>query len=431
MKHRSTHARYVALAWLTVAACIAYLCRGTTGIAESAIREDLQLSLKQSGWFMGAFFWSYAVFQVPGAWVSERFGTRIAMSGFAILWSAAMLLTGAASEFGLLIIAQLALGAAQAGVLPASCNSIGHWMPISQRSTACGILGAGMQVGAIAASSLAAVMLTSMSWRWLFVIFAFPGIAWTIGFLSRFRDNPAKVLSADSSELELIRSGRRTDDVASDANGTELEKLIVLVKTPAIHWLCAQQVCRSAGYMFFASWFPTFLQVTRGVTVEKSGYLQSIVLVGALTGVLCGGMLTDWVWQRTGSLRLSRSGIGAAALGACSVVILVAWFASSVNVAVALLALGAFLAAIAGPCTLTAAIDIGGSRVPQVFGLINMTGNFSAALSPVLIGILFQLTSDWNFILLLFAAVFMAGAVSWGFVHPQSFTMTQAAANKS
>ena len=196
-----------------MAAGLAYLCRNAIGVAESTIREELGLTLEQSGWFMGAFFWTYAIFQVPSGWFSERLGTRIALSIFTLGWSAAMLGIGIAPGFWLLIVAQLTMGIAQAGLFPATCNSIGHWMPLAQRSFACGIVAAGMQVGAIAASGLTGAMMAPFGWRLVFVAFALPGFLWTIGFFVRFRDDPAEVLPPDSSELALIRSGRSTDDV--------------------------------------------------------------------------------------------------------------------------------------------------------------------------------------------------------------------------
>ena len=417
---RHTTVRYHALAWLTAAAALAYFCRNAIGVAESAIREELGLTLQQSGWFMGAFFWTYAILQVPSGWFSERFGTRIALSVFTLGGSAAMLGIGLAPGFWLLIVAQLAMGVAQAGLIPASCNSIGHWMPLSQRSLACGILAAGMQVGAIEASGLTGISIALLGWRWVFVAFALPGIVWTFGFFAWFRDHPTDVLPPESSELALIRAGRGTNHSDLGTDTGELMELLAIARNPTMWWLCGQQVCRSAGYMFFASWFPTFLQVTRGVSVELSGYLQGVVLAGALLGAIFGGLLTDWIWRRTGNLRVSRSGVGALSLGLCAIVILGAWFVESTEIAVALLAFGAFCAACAGPCAFAAAIDIGGPRVPQVSGLMNMFGNFAAAACPVLVGKLFQLTENWNLILLLFAGVYLAGAISWGLVNPQA-----------
>ncbi|MCA9012234.1 MAG: MFS transporter, partial [Planctomycetaceae bacterium] len=227
----------------------------------------------------------------------------------------------------------------------------------------------------------------------------------------------------NADELALVRAGRESNDrdqvdgkpVISDNDSFDL---LTVACSPAMLWLCGQQICRASGYMFFASWFPTFLQETRGVSVAKSGYLQGLVFAGTLAGCIFGGIMTDWIWRRTGGLSLSRSAVGAASLGACSFLILVAWFVKSPELAVALLTLGSFFAALAGPAAFAAVIDIGGPRVPQVFGLMNMIGNFAAAACPFVVGKLFELTTNWNLVLLLFAGVYFAGAVCWVFVNP-------------
>lgn len=431
--------RYQVVAWLTGAAALSYLSRSVVSVAESTIRNDLGLTLDQSGWFMGSFFWTYAIFQIPSGWFAERSGTRIALSVFAICWSVATIGIGVTYGFWLLIAAQLIMGIAQAGIFPASCNSIGHWTPLSQRSMSCGILTAGMQVGAITASAVAGILILQFGWRWVFVAFGLPGIFWAVGFLLSFRDHPEECPAVNPGELELIRAGReateaiKSDELVShadpnDSNPYRVDSslkvnqqngLLSIMLSPAMLFLCGQQICRASGYMFFASWFPTFLQETRKVSVAQSGYLQGLVFAGTLAGCLFGGMLTDWIWRRTGGLRLSRSGVGAASLGACSLLILAAWFVKSPELAVGLLTLGAFFAALAGPCAFAATIDIGGSRVPQVFGLMNMVGNLAAAACPVIVGKLFQMTANWNFVLLLFAGVYFTGAVCWVLVNPR------------
>ncbi|GAA4445578.1 MFS transporter [Novipirellula rosea] len=415
-----TTIRYRTLTWLTLAAAIAYLCRNAVGVAESTVREDLGFTLEQSGWFMGAFFWTYSLFQVPSGWLAERWGTRFTLSLFAFAWSVATFGIGVAPGFGLLIVAQLVMGVAQAGIFPASCNSIGHWMPLGQRSLSCGILAAGMQGGAILASALTGLLIAPLGWRWVFVGFAVPGILWTIGFYLRFRNDPSQDSRVNDSELALIQAARSPAIDPAAANSiSEWRELLAIARSPVMFWLCGQQICRGSGYMFFASWFPTFLQETRGVSVAESGYLQGLVLAGTLTGSIFGGTLVDWIWRRTGSLRLSRSGVGATFLAACAVLIVAAWFVQSAVLAVALLSLGSFLAALAGPCAFAATIDIGGPRVPQVFGLMNMVGNLAAAACPILVGWLFQWTSNWNLVLLMFAGVYLVGAICWVFVNPQ------------
>lgn len=414
-----TTVRYRVLAWLTLAAALSYLCRSAVSVAESTVRSDLGLTLQESGWFMGAFFWTYGIFQVPCGWFSERVGTRVALAVFAAGWSLATIGISIAPGFWLLIVAQLIMGVAQAGVFPAACNSIGHWMPLAQRSLGCGVFTAGMQVGAIIASVTVGDLMLALGWRWVFVAFALPGIVWAVGFYSWFRDRPEQTAAVDSDELALIQTGRPVNDVQQQVTNRDGVGLLTIAFSPVMLWLCGQQICRASGYMFFASWFPTFLQETRGVSVAQSGYLQGLVFTGTLAGCIFGGVMTDWIWRRTGGLRLSRSGVGAAALGACSMLILTAWFVENAWLAMALLTLGAFFAALAGPAAFAATIDIGGARVPQVFGLMNMVGNFAAAACPSVIGKLFEVTANWNLVLLLFAGVYLVGAICWLFVNPQ------------
>ena len=127
-------------------------------------------------------------------------------------------------------------------------------------------------------------------------------------------------------------------------------------------------------------------------------------------------MPADWIWKRTGSLRLSRSGVGAAFLLACAILILLAWFVKNTYLAVTLLSLGSLLAAMAGPCATAATIDIGGRHVPQVYGIMNMTGNFAAAACPILVGELFEWTSNWTIVLVVFAVIYLIGSICWALV---------------
>ena len=411
-----TWVRYRALAWLLTAAALAYLGRNAVGVAESTIREELGLSLLQSGWFMGAFFWTYALLQVPAGLIAHRWGTRLALTGFVLAWSTATLALGVAPGLWLLLIAQLVMGAAQAGAFPASCSSVSHWIPLAQRSLACGILATGMQLGAILSGTLTGQLIEPIGWRWVFIVYSIPGFLWAVGFWLRFRDDPHQHPTVNQSELEIIAGDQTSEDNATEK--IEPTPWAAIARSTTMWFLCGQQICRAAGYMFFASWFPTFLQETRGLSVEDSGYLQALVFAGTLTGSLIGGMLTDWIWRRTNSMRISRNGVGATFLMGCAVLILGAWFVQSVALAVTLLTLGAFFAAIAGPCAISATIDIGGDHVPQVFGIMNMVGNFAAASCPILIGMLFDWTANWNVVLVVFAAVYTLGAFCWILVDP-------------
>lgn len=411
---RPTRVRYQVVGLLTIAATVAYVARNAVGVAESTIRDDLGLSLRQSGWFMGAFFWSYALLQVPGGVFAQRHGTRVALTLLAVAWSSAALGIGLAGGLGVLIAAQLVMGAAQAGLFPAACYSISHWSPLSSRSFFCGCLSTGMQIGAITASLLTGPLILWVGWRITFAVYAVPGFLWAMSFWWRFRNAPDLDPAVNEQERQLICQDHLQRDVQREKAAPTPWRAIIT--SPSIWFLCGQQMCRAAGYMFFASWFPTFLQETRDVSVKDSGYLQAVVFTGTLVGCVCGGLLTDWIWRRTGNLRLSRSGVGATFLLSCAALIALAWSVDDTVLAVGLLALGALSSALCGPCSYSAAIDLGGDHVPQVFGLMNMAGNLAAAACPILVAELFDWTSDWRVVLIGFAGIYVIGAACWALV---------------
>lgn len=423
----ATGVRYRVLVLLTLAAAISYLVRNAVSVAESTIRKELELSIAQSAWFMGSFYWSYALCQVPSGWLSQRWGTRAALGLFAVLWSLAALMFKVSPGLWLLVIAQLLMGIAQAGVFPASCSAIASWMPLSRRSISCAVLASGMQVGAILASFLTGSLLASLGWRNLFVLYALPGFVWAGWFWWQYRNSPAADPQVNTAELAIIQQD--SDQVLAKTHepspaptrrtAQTSAPWLAMVRNQTLWLLCGQQTARAAGYMFFASWFPTFLQQTRGVSINQSGMLQGLVFAGTLMGSLCGGWITDWIFKRTTNLRLSRSLVGFAALASCGGLILAAWFIEDVTLAVLLMAAGSVCAALAGPCAFSATIDVGGQHVPQVFGTMNMAGNIAAALCPVVVAAIFSWTGNWNLVLLLFAFTYVCGALCWLGIDPR------------
>ncbi len=141
---RPSVVRFAVLAWLCAAAALAYVSRNAIAVAESTVRGDLGLTKEQSGWLMSAFFISYAVFQIPGAWVGQRFGARPALPAFAVAWSLATAAMAAGSFF-MLIVSRVAKGLSQAVSCPWAArreplSRAGWWWPSAgagcSRSTA-------------------------------------------------------------------------------------------------------------------------------------------------------------------------------------------------------------------------------------------------------------------------------------------------------
>src|SRR5690349_9848290 len=104
MPQRIRH-RVVFLAFLT--SVLLYLDRFVLTYVERIIRLDLGLTEKQIGWGLSAFFWSYALFQVPSGLLTDRYGPRRMLTIYILLWSAGTALMGWMNGFAMLIAVRL------------------------------------------------------------------------------------------------------------------------------------------------------------------------------------------------------------------------------------------------------------------------------------------------------------------------------------
>src|SRR5262245_9793011 len=195
---RPTLVRFAVLTWLCGAAALAYVSRNAIAVAESSMRADLGLTKDQSGWLMSAFFISYAVCQIPGAWVGQRFGARHALPAFALAWSVATAAMAAGGLF-MLIVARVVKGVAQAGLFPVSTGVIAKWFPKNNQAFATGALASFMSVGGAVGAALTGWLVLDIGWRWMFALYSLPGLFWAVWFWKWFRNAPREHRSVNAA----------------------------------------------------------------------------------------------------------------------------------------------------------------------------------------------------------------------------------------
>jgi len=432
---RPSLVRFAVLGWLCGAAALAYVSRNAIAVAESTVRGDLGLSKEQSGGLISVFFLSYAVCQIPGAWFGQRFGARRSLPAFALAWSLATAAT-AASGYGSVIVARAMQGLAQAGLFPVCTGVVANWFPKTNRAFATGALASFMSVGGAAGAALTGWLVGAIGWRWMFVLYSLPGLLWAAWFWKWFRETPPEHRAVNAAERQLIAGvltpSKETTCPAAPAP-TRGERAcpaptpwLQLFSSPAMWCICGQQFFRAAGYMFFTSWFATYLQETHGVTIVTSGVLTMLPLLSVVAGSLAGGAISDAVLRRTSSRRLARRGLAACSLGLCAVLTMSAYFFTDALGAVLIISAGSFFAAVAGPCGYTITIDMGGEHIPTVNSVMNMAGNIGAMLFPLAVPWLLRQTGSWNAVLLCFGALYVAGALCWAGLKPEGDVFAQA-----
>jgi len=422
---RPTSTRYQVVALLCAAAIIAYLSRNCLSVAQGKISEELSIPLVPMGWVMGTFFWSYALGQIPAGWLGHVWGSRGALAVYAAVWSLACGAMGLASGFWMLVAVQFVFGLGQAGLFPCAAAVISHWLPASRRAMSSGLLAGSQSLGGALGSALTGGLLAGVlfglqipawTWRGVYALYALPGLLWAVLFLIWFRDRPTEHRRVNQAELAIIAAAVAQRPSDADRTGTPWSAVVSSLDM----WLIfGQQFFRAAGYIFFATWFPKFLQETRGVSLEAAGALTALPLLAVVAGSPSGGLVVDYLWNRTGSRRLSRQVVAVGAMLVSAACIAAAYFIADAVPAVLVISAGSFAAGFGGSCGYTVTIEKAGRHVAPIFGAMNMCGNIGAAICPVVVAWIAERTGQWNLVLLFFVAVYLGAAGCWSLLNPE------------
>jgi ACS family glucarate transporter-like MFS transporter/ACS family D-galactonate transporter-like MFS transporter len=181
-----------------------------------------------------------------------------------------------------------------------------------------------------------------------------------------------------------------------------------------------QQFCRAAGYIFFASWFATYLQEARGMALVKSAWLTTLPLLADVLGGFSGGVISDTLLRRTQSRRIARQGMAMTALLLCAVLIFVAWNVSDPVLAVVVISAGMYCAGLVNPCYSATLMTCGGTQTATWSAITNMCGNFGAASFPILVPWLIAHAGGWDAVLIAFGVIYILAAAFWFLLQTKS-----------
>lgn len=404
--------RYLVLIWFCLAAMIAYIQRMAIGPAEAEIRESLSLSLTEMGWVMSGFYWAYALAQLPAGWLGQRWGSRWMLPASVGLSAVATAAVGLSATHYDLTAAWFLAGICIAGIFPCCVQSVVRWFPADQRAFPSGALGSAMSLGGAISTALTGWLLQHgddvgiYSWRSIFLLYGLPGIVWALTFPLWFRERPAELATTHESPVAPSLE-RAVPEWWSD---------------PRTVLICAQQFLRAAGYIFYATWFPTYLRETRGVSLTEAGVLTSAPLIAIVIGGTIGGWCIDGIERTTGSRRLSRQAVGAISHALCGACVFSAYSLEDARWAVALIAAGSLAFALGSASSYAITMDLGGTHVATLFATMNMSGNIGAAICPVVIAALVP-HIGWSGVLPVFGAIYLGVALCWLFLDPTPRTV--------
>lgn len=156
---RTTLVRIAILTLTVVVAVLLYLDRFCLSFVVTYIREDLRLTSGQTGFLLGSFFLTYAFGQIPGGWLSDRFGARTMLAFYLATWSILTGLMGLATTFVALLLFRFGCGLFEAGAYPACAGIIRAWVPYRLRGLASGVVSIGGRIGGAISPAMTAYLM--------------------------------------------------------------------------------------------------------------------------------------------------------------------------------------------------------------------------------------------------------------------------------
>src|SRR5262249_57354888 len=99
MSEHPTRTRWFIIALIFVIDVLMFIDRVNISIAAKHIIPEYGLSNVQMGWVFSAFVLGYALSQIPGGWLGDRFGPRRVLAGAIVWWSVFTMLTAIAGQW--------------------------------------------------------------------------------------------------------------------------------------------------------------------------------------------------------------------------------------------------------------------------------------------------------------------------------------------
>src|SRR5690349_16057976 len=165
---RPTRARYYVLVLSFLVGLVMFLDRACMGSATPMIMREFGLDKITMGWSVSAFNWTYALFQIPGGWLADRFGSRIVLSAAIAWWSIFTAGTGLAFSASSLAVMRGLFGLGEAAAWPSASRSLHRWLPSRQRAFGQGFQHSGARLGAAFAPTLVVSLILLVGWRGVF-----------------------------------------------------------------------------------------------------------------------------------------------------------------------------------------------------------------------------------------------------------------------
>ncbi|PYP40137.1 MAG: MFS transporter [Gemmatimonadetes bacterium] len=364
---------------------INYVDRQTLSVLAPHLKTEFHWSNADFAWIIIAFRLAYTVMQAVSGRLLDRFGTRGGLS-LAVLWySAAAMLTSAATGLRSFCALRFLLGVGEAANWPGATKAVAEWFPRRERGWAVALFDSGSSFGAaIAAAFVPFLYMHGGGWRPAFLLTGTLGFAWVV-LWRRSYHRPENHPRLGAEERRMILEDRAQEGVGSVTDGAPVPAR-TLLKLPQTWGAIASRGLTDPVWFMITDWFAIYL-VGRGFRLEETALGFWVPFLAADLGNFFGGGVSSALIRRGWSVgRARRSLIVAGGFGVLALI--PAALSSRFPTLVACFALATFSYAVMSTMALALPADLFESRaVASVAGLSGAAAGAGTLASTYVIGI--------------------------------------------
>lgn len=378
-------------------------------------------SKETQGLILGSFFWGYLITQVPGGWLSARYGGK-RVFGYAVVVGSLLTLimpVAARTHWAFLLVLRILTGICQGVVWPAMAMLWTMWAPPLETGKLTGFCYAGSQIGNVLTFPIAALLCNygfDGGWPSIFYIIGSAGVIWFFAWTFLVFDSPAVHPRISEEEKSYIESSLRGRSAGKSKDNLVVPWVKILTST-RVWAIVVTHMCANWGTYTFLTNIPTYMKEVLKFDIKKNGLLSALPYIGFWLIINVSGHLFDLFlakgWMNITVARKIGNSMGLMLPGLFIIGVGFMDCTSAVG-AVILLTIGVAMSG----CQYGSGFVINpGDIAPRfagiIFGFSNTFATIPGFLAPIAIGIITseQTQAQWQQVFFISAAIYTFGTI--------------------
>ena len=413
-----TRTRWVILFLLLLISIITYIDRVNISVTARQMMPALGLTDVQMGQIFSAFVFGYALFQIPGGWLGDRWGARRVLTLAVIWWSIFTALTAVAPTLpvinmigilGSLMMVRFLIGVGESAALPNFNRAVANWHPPRERGLGIGITIGGIGIGSAMTPPITAWIMVNYGWQTAFYAAGLLGIGIALLWYWYATDRPQDHPHVNTAEAQLIGESP-TSKISPKTPWKSF------FRTPTVWWILLSYTCLGYVAYIYMSWFYLYLVNVRGFDVLRGAFFASAPFIAMAVFCPLGGWVTDKL-AHTRGVNWGRASVGATGMILAAVSIVIGANVEAPFLAIGMLSLGAGWLYFTVGAFWASTTDLSKPHAGTLSGIMNTGANLGGTLSPTLTPWLAD-QFGWASSLGIAAFIAFLGGLLWIFIRP-------------